>query len=109
MATKRQTRRPAPPSPAAEPISQEEGVVTVTFHARHTTPYPRYRRCGLVFNRHLEEFTTTGAVAERLANDSHLDIVGLSTSGDGDGDPNASGGGGSEDEAATGEQEREGS
>ena len=89
----------------------------VTFQARHTTPYPRYRRCGLAFNRHLEEFTTTGEVAERLANDPHLDIVGLSTAGDsetdsddpGGGDPNASGGVGSEDAAATGEQEREGS
>lgn len=52
----------------------KKGGEKLTFQARHTTPYPKYRRGGLVFTRQMAEYTTDRETLALLMVDPHLDL-----------------------------------
>lgn len=52
----------------------KKGGEKLTFQARHTTPYPKYRRRGLVFTRQMAEYTTDRETLALLMVDPHLDL-----------------------------------
>lgn len=52
----------------------KNGGEKLTFQGRHTTPYPRYRRGGLVFTRQMAEYTTDRETLALLMADPHLDL-----------------------------------
>lgn len=60
--------------PSGSASGDKKGSEKLTFQGRHTTPYPKYRRGGLVFTRQMAEYTTDRETLALLVVDPHLDL-----------------------------------
>lgn len=60
--------------PSGSASGDKKGGEKLTFQGRHTTPYPKYRRGGLVFTRQMAEYTTDRETLALLMVDPHLDL-----------------------------------
>lgn len=83
----------------------KKGGEKLTFQGRHTTPYPKYRRGGLVFTKAMAEYTTDRETLALLMVDPHLDLKtpdNAAAAADG-GDNSKSEGGGSEGGGGSGD------
>jgi hypothetical protein len=60
--------------PSGSASNDKKGGEKLTFQGRHTTPYPKYRRGGLVFTKAMAEYTTDRETLARLLADPPLDL-----------------------------------
>jgi hypothetical protein len=58
--------------PSGSASNDKKGGEKLTFQGRHTTPYPKYRRGGLVFTKAMAEYTTDRETLALLMADPHL-------------------------------------